>query len=399
MLRVEAEERAEPSSYALVRLHLCELELRIGALGEAQRLLDDWGASADNRLLHWPMYERCQALLAVGRGDADGARHWATAALDRAETAGVRWDQLETERALGLVALLEKDPAKAVEHLGAVWDHTEREGVEDPGAFPVAPDLVEALVETDALDRARSVASRLAALALAQDHPWALAGSQRSAAMIELAAAYDDQPADSLEEAAATYRDLGLAFDEARTLLVLGRARRRARKWGSGPEHPRGRGEGLRRDRVARLGRRGASRADASGRPAAHVPRSAHRHRAPGRRPGGRRTLEQGDRQGPGRDGQHRGVPPPQHLRQARHPVPHAPRRSPPGRGRRPTEPEGQDLGWTAPFPRVFRSFGATVPTGTVEPCQSFSSSCTSPTTATAPHVSTSSAPSAPLPT
>ncbi len=232
VLRVEAEERAEPSSYALVRLHLCELELRIGALGEAQRLLDDWGASADNRLLHWPMYERCQALLAAGRGDADGARHWATAALDRAETAGVRWDQLETERALGLVALLEKDPAKAVEHLGAVWDHTEREGVEDPGAFPVAPDLVEALVETDALDRARSVASRLAALALAQDHPWALAGSQRSAAMIELAAAYDDQPADALEEAAATYRDLGLAFDEARTLLVLGRARRRARKWG-----------------------------------------------------------------------------------------------------------------------------------------------------------------------
>ncbi|MGZ5399754.1 MAG: LuxR C-terminal-related transcriptional regulator, partial [Nocardioides sp.] len=231
-LRVEAEERAEPSSYALVRLHLCELELRIGASDEAQRLLDDWGATADNRLLHWPMYERCRALLAAGRGDADGARRWGRMALDRVEATGVRWDWLEVERALGLVALLEKDPAAAVEHLGAVWNHAEGEGVGDPGAFPVAPDLVEALVETEALDEARSVTTRLAALARAQDHPWAGAGSQRSAATLALAATYDDRAAEGLEAAATTYRDLGLAFDEARTLLVLGRARRRARKWG-----------------------------------------------------------------------------------------------------------------------------------------------------------------------
>ena len=231
-LRLEAEERAEPSSYALVRLHLCELELRIGGTSEAQRLLDEWGASADNRLLNWPMYERCRALLAAGRGDAEEARRWGRMALDRVEATGVRWDWLEAERALGLVALLEKAPADAVEHLGAVWDHTEREGVEDPGAFPVAPDLVEALVETDALDRARSVTARLAARAEAQEHPWARASTQRSEAMIGLAAAYDDRAAAALEAAVTSYGDLGLGFDEARTLLVLGRAQRRARKWG-----------------------------------------------------------------------------------------------------------------------------------------------------------------------
>jgi DNA-binding CsgD family transcriptional regulator len=231
-LRTEAEERGQPSSYALVRLHLCELELRIGDTNRAQVLLDDWGASADNLLLNWPMYERCHALLAAVRGDPDGARQWARTTLDRVDATGVRWDWLEAQRALGMAALLGKDARGAVELLGVVWDHTEREGAADPGAFPVAPDLVEALVTVDDLDRARQVATRLAELGRAQEHPWALAGAARCAATIALATAYDDETADALSAAAGTYRDLGLAFDEARTLLVLGRARRRARQWG-----------------------------------------------------------------------------------------------------------------------------------------------------------------------
>ena len=45
--------------------------------------------------------------------------------------------------------------------------------------------------------------------------------------------AYTDAAGDALEAAAATYGGLGLAFDEARTLLSLGRAQRRAKKWGA----------------------------------------------------------------------------------------------------------------------------------------------------------------------
>jgi len=233
-LRQRAEERGEPSAYALIRLHLCELELRVGNWSEAQRLLDDWGASTDNVLLHWPMYERCRALLAAGRGDSDEARHWGQMTLDRVESTGVRWDWLEAKRALGLAALLDKDLAEATEQLGAVWDHTQREGVADPGAYPAAPDLIEALVEVEDVERARQVTTRLAELAQAQDHPWAYAGSRRGAALVELAGdSYDDAAAEALEDVATTYRGLGLAFEEARTLLALGRAQRRARKWGA----------------------------------------------------------------------------------------------------------------------------------------------------------------------
>ena len=41
------------------------------------------------------------------------------------------------------------------QRLRTVWEHTEREGVRDPGAFPVAPELVEALAEQGELDEAR----------------------------------------------------------------------------------------------------------------------------------------------------------------------------------------------------------------------------------------------------
>ena len=235
-LKVQSEERGEPSSYALVRLHLCELELRVGGWSAAQHLLDDWADSTDSHLLHWPMYERCRALLAAGRGDVDDARHWARTALDRAEKLGVRWDWLETRRALGLVALLGKDVEEATGHFAAVWDHTEAEGVTEPGVFPVAPDLVEALVESAAVDEALRVTERLAGLADSLDHPWARTGLARSRALVQLAVDYTDEAAAALEAAAASYGRLGLAFDEARTTLVLGRAQRRARKWGAARE-------------------------------------------------------------------------------------------------------------------------------------------------------------------
>ena len=131
----------------MLRLHLCELELRAGEWDAAERRLDEWAESSDSELLVWPMYERCRALLATGRGLPDEARRWAAEAMSRVAETGVCWDLLECRRALGTLELLGHDPGKAVEQLRPVWEHTEREGVRDPGAFPVAPELVEALVD------------------------------------------------------------------------------------------------------------------------------------------------------------------------------------------------------------------------------------------------------------
>jgi DNA-binding NarL/FixJ family response regulator len=102
--------------------------------------------------------------------------------------------------------------------------------VQDPGAFPVAGDLVEALAEAGRLDAAGEVIGRLRDLAAAQQHPWGLATVTRSAAVVTLADGYDEAAAAGLARAAAAYRALGLDFDAARTLLFLGRAQRRFKK-------------------------------------------------------------------------------------------------------------------------------------------------------------------------
>jgi DNA-binding CsgD family transcriptional regulator len=229
-----ADERGEPISYAMQRLHLCELELRAGAWDAAARLLDEWAESAERELLILPKYERCRALLAAGSGLRGEAKRWTAKALARAEATGAGWDRLEALRAHGIAALLDRDPARAAESLRVVWRHTEREGVDEPGVFPVAPDLVEALVELDELDEARAVIDRLRRLAEDQAHPWGLATTKRCSGVLALASdAYDDAAAAALADAASDYGRLGLRFDRARSLLSLGRSQRRLKQWGA----------------------------------------------------------------------------------------------------------------------------------------------------------------------
>jgi DNA-binding CsgD family transcriptional regulator len=175
----------------------------------------------------WPMYERCHALLAAGRGLVAEAERWAAETLARAADTGTAWDRLEALRAEGMAALLAHEPERAAVSLGAVWEHTTREGVEEPGVFPVAPDLVEALVELGEDGEASAVATRLRELAVEQEHPWALATAAHCDALSGLV------PNTGLADAATAYGELGLAFDRARSLLSLGRSQRRLRRWAS----------------------------------------------------------------------------------------------------------------------------------------------------------------------
>jgi DNA-binding CsgD family transcriptional regulator len=228
-----ADERDEHESYALARLHMCELHLRAGEWDAASLLLDEWGESAELVVMFRPKYERCRALLAAGRGDSPQARRWATEAIALADEIGCRWDGLEGLRALALASLLDHEPAAAAEGLREVWRHTEAEGVSEPGVFPVAPELVEALAEVGELDEARAVTARLRELAEQQAHPWGLASAERCGAVVALGGdRYDSQAAAQLAGAADAYYGLGLTFDAARSQLALGRAARRFKQWG-----------------------------------------------------------------------------------------------------------------------------------------------------------------------
>jgi DNA-binding CsgD family transcriptional regulator len=227
MLRTMADGRGEVKSHHALTLHLCELDLRAGDTRAARRRLDHW-----EHVLGDPngseLEARLESLLAALRGVPDETERWA------ARVGGeVGWNALEAGRARGIAALCAGDPSRAQECLRGVWDHTQREGVHDPGAFPIAPDLVEALIELDQRHEAIAVADRLAELSEQQGHPWGLASAKRCRAVIGLERAYDPEGAALLAEAADDYAGLGLRFDLARSLLALGRAERRHRKWGA----------------------------------------------------------------------------------------------------------------------------------------------------------------------
>lgn len=218
--------------YALNRMYLCDLELRCGRLAVAERLLAEWAESADDDSFVWPMYERCRAQLAASRGDVDETERWVEATIAKAAVTDEGWNRLEAIRARGLVALAAGDAATAVASLSAVWEHTRREAIDEPGVFPVAPDLVDALCETGQTAEAHAVVDELALLAEHLDHPWARLGARRASAVIGLAEHGDHEGATSvLAEVAAAYAALGLELDRARCLLTLGRAERRRKRW------------------------------------------------------------------------------------------------------------------------------------------------------------------------
>ena len=127
----------------------------------ASRLLDEWGES-DGQRCGSPTYQRCRALLAAGRGEAQAAEQWAVPALADAQARGYRWQVLEAFRALGMARWSPTSPGTPSGWLLTAWQHTQDQGVEGPGAFPVAPDLVEALIGAGEPGEAAAVSARLA---------------------------------------------------------------------------------------------------------------------------------------------------------------------------------------------------------------------------------------------
>jgi DNA-binding CsgD family transcriptional regulator len=227
-IRRRAEDLGDVRLGVGVTIQLCEAELRAGDLVAAARVLDEldgWSALPEIKIAT----ARLHALHAAMQGEPAEAIRWADTVADADEDDCPVWDRLETVRTRGIVALLAEDWNSAARLLMSVWDHTVSEGIDDPGAFPVAADLVEALVAGNDAAGASAVSERLLRLAIDQGHPWGTVTAKRCAAAQRLASDLDGAAA-ALVESAIAYGRLGFGFDRARTLLFAGRALRRGGK-------------------------------------------------------------------------------------------------------------------------------------------------------------------------
>jgi DNA-binding CsgD family transcriptional regulator len=165
-------------------------------------------------------------MLAAERGDPVAAA-LADEAVACADRIGLRWHALEARRARGLAALLSDDPAAACASLGEVDEYLRREGVENPGAFPLGPDYVEALVRAARIEEAQAVLERLSSHA---EHPWAEAAAARSRGHVLLGEGDAEAAIVAFGDAAARCERLELRFDLARSLLAKGITERRLRR-------------------------------------------------------------------------------------------------------------------------------------------------------------------------
>jgi DNA-binding CsgD family transcriptional regulator len=225
-----ADERGESESYFALRVQLCELELRAGAWDSVEALLQEWETDGGESQGHGAALLRFRALLAARRGDGELALRTSAGALAAAERAEIRWHWLEAMRARGLGELLTGDPARAAASFGEVWRHLDAHGVENPGAFPVAPELVQTLVACGELEEAATVATALGRTAEAQDHPWGRAAAARAQGWLLVGAGDTEGACSSFAEAVERFEALDLPFDAARVRGQLGAAQRRMRR-------------------------------------------------------------------------------------------------------------------------------------------------------------------------
>jgi tetratricopeptide (TPR) repeat protein len=92
------------------------------------------------------------------------------------------------------------------------------------------PDAIEVLIGLGRLDDAAALLGPFAAQADAVQRAWAIAGAARCRGLLAAARGDLDGALAALEASRAGFERLGYPFEQARTLLVIGQAHRRAKQ-------------------------------------------------------------------------------------------------------------------------------------------------------------------------
>jgi DNA-binding CsgD family transcriptional regulator/Tfp pilus assembly protein PilF len=213
--------------------YLSLVDLRLGDWDGAERLAERATAislqSGFDGVQASMLYPK--ALLAAYRGEVDTARAVAERGISHTRRTGERPVVALHQGVLGFVELSLGNPAAAVEHLRVADRILYETGMREPGmGMAVLPDLIEALILLDRTDEAAALLGPWAERARSLDRAVVLAAAGRCRA--QLAAAAGDLPAAlaAVEEALEAHQRVPEPFALARTLLVAGAVRRRARR-------------------------------------------------------------------------------------------------------------------------------------------------------------------------
>ena len=200
-----------------------ELAVRYGA--ESMDIIQESGQAATQS--HVVLFNQAWPAALLGR--VDEAREMAVTGVRLAEANDDRFNGAWHQAILGLLELSVGDLDAAVIRLEAAARWVEQLGSVELGVIPCLPDLAETLVGLGRLEEAQAVVLRLEASATGRDRAWAAGTAARARALLAAAGGDLDGGAEAAEGSIEELERAGQPFEVARSWLVLGQIRRRAK--------------------------------------------------------------------------------------------------------------------------------------------------------------------------
>ena len=158
------------------------------------------------------------------------ARDAAEEGIRLATETGATFGTMLGVSALGFLELSVGNAAEADRHLGPLVERMEVAGIREPGAVRLVPDEIEALIVLGRLEEAETLLARLERRARRLKRTSALAASRRCRGLLAATEGNLASAVSTLESALAQHDRVPMPFERARTLLVLGEVRRRAKQ-------------------------------------------------------------------------------------------------------------------------------------------------------------------------
>ncbi|HEX6677068.1 MAG TPA: LuxR C-terminal-related transcriptional regulator, partial [Actinomycetes bacterium] len=225
-------ERGEESDLPFVLTNLAWLECLGGDLAAAERAVGkalDLAAQAGSEATQ--ASARClQALVHAWQGEGDAARAEAAEGVAGSGRGGWMVRVPRAPSALAMLDLSLGDPRGAAATLRPLLAEVEAHGAGEPFACSLLPDGIEALIALGELERAERLTALLEPRGREHAHAWSVATGARCRGLLLSATGDLDGALAALDRAVQAHAQLAMPGERARTLLALGRLRRRRRE-------------------------------------------------------------------------------------------------------------------------------------------------------------------------
>jgi ATP/maltotriose-dependent transcriptional regulator MalT len=232
-LRRRYGERGEAPSFALISTAVAQIDCWRGDVAAARSAADD---ALDHGLLQMGTTGRAlglwvRSLVDAYSGEVDEARQAAEesmALFEGLNSRSARWPLT----ILGFVELSVGDYEAAASRLAPAAAEAVAERLPEPGVNGELffGDAAEALIATGRIEEAEAIVSLLEQRGAALDRVWAIAVGARCRALILAAQGEVEEAERAVERGLVEFERLPMEIERARSLLALGRIRRRLRK-------------------------------------------------------------------------------------------------------------------------------------------------------------------------